>query len=365
MIPDNKQTLLTLVLVLLPCAQSFLASTPANRKSSHQRKWRCPTHLESAVMPTSTNAYSYRAPATATTKKNPRYPDYPLDKYMSNPYFQLINAAYPGLQLIQEEPFIFIINDFLTPEECRRLRAKADEGTLRPQIGGGSVLRTSSGVVCTPEEVPSIQDKMMALTGVQDRNQLQYLKVSKYQPGQTFSKHTDAWPTEGAPISRGWVHEEDFFGDERRRFVGCLPALEQPNHNTLLTCFVYLNDVEQGGCTCFPNIGIHTGRYGSNFYTHPSPMDSRQRPDGSAWDWNYRNNPEPLRVAPQEGMAVLHFCSLLPEYGGITDGNTFHIAEPPAEGQDKYISQQFVSSCTSWMLPEDSMPLGRVSWDTI
>ena len=297
--------------------------------------------------------------------QNPRYPSYSFDKYLENPYFQKINTAYPGLQLIHEEPYIFLINNFLSADECSRLRAKADDGMLRPQIGGGSVDRTSSGVVCTRDEVPSIQQKMMELTSIHDIDQLQYLKVSKYKEGQTFSKHTDAWPTEGAPISRGWVEEEDFFGDNRRRTIGCLPALEQPNHNTLLTCFVYLNDVHEGGCTTFPNIGLHTGKNSLNFYTHPSPMDSRRRQDGSAWDWEHRSASEPLRVSPEEGMAVLHFCSLLPEHGGMTDGNAFHIAEPPAVGHEKYVSQQFFSSCKTWMLPEDSVPTGRVTWDTL
>ena len=316
------------------------------------------TTLQPQSQPTQSSSY-------VSESLNPLYPSYSFDKYVENPFFQQINTAYPGLQLIHQEPFIFIINNFLTPDECRRLRRKADEGMLRPQVGGGAVERTSSGVVCTRDEVPSIQRKMMELTNIRDMDQLQYLKVSKYQPGQTFSKHTDAWPTEGAPISKGWLNDSDFFGDERRTTVGCLPALHQPNHNTLLTCFVYLNNVDQGGCTCFPNIGIHTGRNGLSFYTHPAPMDSTQRPDGSAWDWDYRTTNQPLRVQPEQGMAVLHFCSLLPQHGGITDGNTFHVAEPPAMGEEKYVSQQFFSSCTSWTLPEDSMPIGRVTWDTI
>jgi hypothetical protein len=304
-------------------------------------------------------------PATSP-KRNPRYPDLPFDEYLANPFFAKINTDYPGLQLIHTEPFVFIVNDFFTRDECSQLRDKAMQGFLRPQIGGGSVVRTSSGVVCTPEEVPTPQDKMMALTNVLDRRQLQYLKVSRYLPGETFSKHTDAWPTEGAPISQGWVQAEDFFGDEKRPEFGCLPAREQPNQNNLLTSFIYLNDVVTGGCTSFPNIGLHTGKNGRNFYEEPAPMDSRRRPDGSTWDWEYRTEMEPLRVIPEMGMAVLHFCSLLPEHGGLCDGNTFHIAEPPG-GQDeaKFVAQQFVASCNEWTIPDDSIPTGRVTWSTI
>ena len=62
----------------------------------------------------------------------------------------------------------------------------------------------------------------------------------------------------------------------------------------------------------------------------------------------------------------MHFCSLLPEYGGLCDGNTFHADEPPAPGREKYVAQQFIASCGDWSVPDDSFPLmGRVSADTI
>lgn len=305
-------------------------------------------------------------PATTTHRTiNPAYPDLPLDKYLANPYFAKIRTDYPGLQLIHEEPFLFLVHDFLTADECARLRRKADTGTLRPQFGGGAVERTSSGVVCVNDEVPTLRTKLQTLTGVSDMAQLQPLKISKYRPGQVFSKHTDAWPTEEAPVTRGWVQERDFFGDESRPTRGCYPARNQPNHNTLLTCFVYLNTVHGSGYTTFPNIGLHQSRDGGSFYRNPTPLDTHARVDGSAWDWEYRDEADSVQIAPTQGLAVLHFCSVLPEYGGICDGNVLHVAEAPLDGQDKYVAQQFVASCTEWSLPDDSIPYGRVSWDTI
>ncbi len=313
-----------------------------------------------------------RAPTRTTTiiNRNPDYPDLPLDKYLANPYFQRINTEYPGLQLIHEEPFIFLVNNFLTDEECDRLVHKAMVGTLngqsslRPQIGGGAVVRTSNGVVCEDEEVPTIRQKMSALTKVTDKRQLQHLKISRYMEGQEFSKHTDAWPTEGAPVSKGWVKEEDFFGDKKRPVQGCWSSMNQPDHNNFMTCLVYLNDIPEGkgGSTTFPNIGLHKGRDGQNFYTHPAPMDSSQRPDGSEWDWDFG---ESLQINPQKGMGLLHFCSLHPEHGGICDGNTFHQADPPHPGHEKFVTQQFFASSPYWEVPEDSQPIGRISDDTI
>ena len=321
------------------------------------------------VAPSITNAAFPSARAT-TNHRNPQYPDLPLDNYLANPFFQKINTEYPGLQLIHEEPFIFLVNNFLSDDECDRLVQKALAGTsnggetLRPQIGGGAVVRTSNGVVCEHEEVPTIRQKMSNLANVPDYRQLQHLKISRYTEGQEFSKHTDAWPTEGAPVSMGWVNEEDFFGDRKRPIQGCWSSQNRPSHNNYMTCLVYLNDITlgMGGSTTFPNIGLHTGTDGRNFYETPAPMDSTVRQDGSEWDWDFGHQ---LTINPQKGMALLHFCSLLPEHGGICDGNTFHRADPPEFGLEKFVTQQFFASCPHWDIPEDSQPIGRISEDTI
>mmetsp|Transcript_40536 Transcript_40536/g.79312 ORF Transcript_40536/g.79312 Transcript_40536/m.79312 type:complete len:341 (+) Transcript_40536:67-1089(+) len=323
-------------------------------------------HFSNGLSSTGTEAKLLHASKYNSPRRvvNPRYPDFALDNYLANPYFQKINTDYPGLQLIHEKPFIFLVNDFFTDDECDRLINKAMEAGLRRQIGGGSVVRTSNGVVCENEEVPTIRRKMADLTNISDLRQLQHLKVSRYSEGQEFSKHTDAWPTEGAPISRGWVFEDDFFGDRQRPVLGCVSSMNKPLHNNFMTSFVYLNDVpiDYGGCTSFPNIGLHTGKSGASFYDEPAPMDARRRSDGSEWDWDFGST---LKIHPQRGTAVLHFCSLLPEHGGLCDGNTFHRAEPPKPGHEKFVSQQFFSSCPFWDIPDDSLPFGRVSSDTI
>ena len=360
-----------------------------------------PTPMPSSIItkpPVSSSSAAVAATTTTVTTnndnhyyRNPHYPDLPFDNYLANPFFKRINTDYPGLQLIHEEPYIFIVNNFLTDNECDRLIQKTirtgnsggsssgciskNEGkgigatmmSLRPQIGGGSVIRTSNGVVCENEEVPTIRQKMIDLANVSDCRQLQHLKISRYTEGQEFSKHTDAWPTECAPVSKGWVNEIDFFGDRKRPIQGCWSSRNKPSHNNYMTCLVYLNDIPQGmgGSTTFPNIGLHTGIDGCNFYKNPSPMDSTIRQDdGSEWDWSFGHH-QSVTVHPTKGMALLHFCSLLPEYGGICDGNTFHRADPPEYGQEKFVTQQFFASCPYWDVPEDSQPIGRISNDTI
>lgn len=357
-----------------------------------------PSPLPSSIATATSTAATTTTTVTTNTNnhyyRNPHYPDLPFDKYLANPFFKRINTDYPGLQLIHEEPYIFIVNNFLTDNECDRLIQKTiqtdnsgssissgsctptNDGeevvattttSLRPQIGGGSVIRTSNGVVCENEEVPTVRKKMTDLTNVSDCRQLQHLKISRYTEGEEFSKHTDAWPTEGAPVGTGWVNEVDFFGDRKRPIQGCWSSRNKPSHNNYMTCLVYLNDIPQGmgGSTTFPNIGLHTGMDGCNFYQNPSPMDSTIRQDdGSEWDWNFGHH-QSVTVHPTKGMALLHFCSLLPEYGGICDGNTFHRADPPEYGQEKFVTQQFFASCPYWDVPEDSQPVGRISNDTI
>lgn len=240
-----------------------------------------PTPVSVAPMTT----FPVSARPTTSHQRNPLYPDLPLDKYLGKPFFQKINTDYPGLQLIHEDPFIFIVNNFLTNEECDRLVRKAmtgnnkdtnlhnGEGTsaLRPQVGGGAVVRTSSGVVCENGEVPAIHRKMSCLANVSDRKQLQPLKISRYSGGDEFSKHTDAWPTPGG---RGWVNENDFLGDFQRPMRGCLSSVNQPFHNHFMTRLVYLNDVPFGrdGSTTFTDMGLHTGVGGKKFSTsRPHP----------------------------------------------------------------------------------------------
>ena len=49
-----------------------------------------------------------------------------------------------------------------------------------------------------------------------------------------------------------------------------------------------------------------------------------------------------VNVAPEAGLAVVHFPSTTPETGGITDRNAMHEAETAVD--TKFICQQFIFS---------------------
>ena len=94
-----------------------------------------------------------------------------------------------------------------------------------------------------------------------------------------------------------------------------------------MTLFVYLNTCERGGATKFTHIGAHKGKDGGDFYEEPAPFNTRTNPDGTPFSWKSKHYSE-VAVQPERGLAVLHFPSMSPEYGGRGDGNTFHLAAP-------------------------------------
>lgn len=288
--------------------------------------------------------------------------------YEACPLFAKINLKYPGLRLIHERPYIFLVDDFLSAAECEALIAKhaagraAGDGAAR--VGQG-LARTSTCVVCDDAEVPALRERLADLAAA-PLERLQGTKLSRYAPGQRFDLHTDAWS--GDEPSDG-----DYFDDAGVALEGSWPACYNPNHNVSCTVFAYLNDVAEGGRTIFPTIGIHRGPGGASFYDAPGPFDATAYPDGSPVDdattpfyedakWDAFCGA--VAVAPKRGTAVLHFPSLVPEAGGRADGNAMHRAEPPVGG-DKYVLQQFVSSHGKWRVDATSTCQGRLSETTL
>jgi len=295
--------------------------------------------------------------------QNPNFPDLPFDGYLQCPLFPRINVEYPGLQLVHERPYIFIVNDFLTQEECQRLIDKASTGMKTQtysELGKG--VRNSTGVVCQDEEVPRFREKVMELTQ-QKPFQLQSLKISRYEEGQEFTLHTDAVCDPRSMCA----DTSDMFGDKKQRTKG--NALCPVGHNRFMTVFVYLNDVAKGGCTAFPRIGIHYGAEpGTEFYDNPGPLNCKVDKEGHELPSDFEASLkevekrfcEPtLRFPPQRGQAVLHFPTLSPEYGGTVDGNVMHCSEPAVDV--KYICQQFIYSSEQCKRDRKSLPSGRLS----
>ena len=59
--------------------------------------------------------------------------------YAIFPWNVQINTDYPGLQLIHERPYIFIVNEFLNEVECNNLLAKVRHyNNLSPLVNARS-----------------------------------------------------------------------------------------------------------------------------------------------------------------------------------------------------------------------------------
>merc|ERR1711865_130428 len=198
---------------------------------------------------------------------HPDFPDLPFDGYLECPYFAKINTEYPGLQLIHERPYIFVVNDFLNEEECAALIAKASTGMKKQScdVRSENAKRTSSGVVCENEEVPGFHQRITELTN-QKEGQLQHLKISRYEESDEFTLHTDAVVPHKEKCNYG-----DMFADSLQRTEGNMHC--KATHNRFMTVFVYLNDVDRGGSTAFPQIGIHYGLDKASFYDSPGPFN--------------------------------------------------------------------------------------------
>ena len=169
-----------------------------------------------------------------------------------------INREYPGLEVLYSSPDVLVVENFLTADECDRLVQKAKPHLVPCFIKSdksGNVQvdldRTSFNTNVPKMEVPSIVSKIVDLTNVNER-QLEILQVLRYTRGQHFVPHTDG-------------------------FSGPISACGFQHSGRLVTIFVYLNDVKQGGQTRFTQIGLEvTPRKGMAVLHFPAYLDLQQ-----------------------------------------------------------------------------------------
>lgn len=176
---------------------------------------------------------------------------------------------------IKDGPWIVTLDKFLTDEECDALVAVgAQEGYMdsiqfiRDKAGGG---RTSKHTWCkgkcveNSEVAQRVDARIAELTGIPKENS-EFLQLLKYDVGEFYRSHNDYNPSH----------------------------LKVQTGVRILTVFLYLNDVEAGGETEFPNLG--------------------------------------LAVTPKKGKVVI-WPSVLNEDPNSQDDRTLHQALPVEEGQ--------------------------------
>ncbi|MBD3921936.1 2OG-Fe(II) oxygenase [Paenibacillus sp. PR3] len=126
-----------------------------------------------------------------------------------------------------EEPLILVLEDVLSAEECDVLIALASDRMQRSRIGGAhtvSDIRTSSSMFLEEGEnawVRSVEERLSELMQVPLAH-AEPLQVLHYRPGEQYKLHYDYFTSDTVA------------------------------NNRISTLVMYLNDVEEGGETCFP-----------------------------------------------------------------------------------------------------------------
>ena len=148
-----------------------------------------------------------------------QYANIPLSEYVANGDHLAINLDFPGLRAIHKDPWIFLVSDLLTGDECEAMMSKAGPH-FQPSYGYSNSHRTSDECRVARKETRGIQSRYARLLNMPVEN-MEAAKVSRYRRGQFFKNHVD--PLSGT----------DFL------------------ENRIATLFVYLNDCQSGGETRF------------------------------------------------------------------------------------------------------------------
>ena len=135
-------------------------------------------------------------------------------------------------EVLNEEPLIVKFHNVLSDEECQTLIECAASRLKRSKLANKefSQIRTSSGMFFDENEDPlitTIEKRVSTLMNVPIEH-AEGLQVLHYEPGQEFKAHFDYF-NEHHPSSK---------------------------NNRISTLVMYLNEVEQGGDTTFPNLGL-------------------------------------------------------------------------------------------------------------
>jgi len=115
-----------------------------------------------------------------------QYPSIPLSEYAPDGDHLAINTDFPGLRAIHKDPWIFLVPDLLTRDECEKLMAKA--GPHFQPSWYSNDHRTSTECRIARKETQGIQGRYSKLLNMPVEN-MEAAKVSRYRKGQ-YSRTT-------------------------------------------------------------------------------------------------------------------------------------------------------------------------------
>ncbi|KGR77408.1 2OG-Fe(II) oxygenase [Ureibacillus manganicus] len=132
-----------------------------------------------------------------------------------------------------EEPLVVVLGSVLDDEECEALIQLSKDRLQRSKIGSTkkvSDIRTSSGAFLTDinNEILARVEKRISQIMEIPTNHGEGLHILNYTPGQEYKEHYDYFASTSKAAS----------------------------NNRISTLVLYLNDVEEGGTTFFPKLGL-------------------------------------------------------------------------------------------------------------
>jgi len=157
-----------------------------------------------------------------------------------------MNTEYPkkiaeNVTMFAGDPILYVVSNFVSDLECEAF-IKASKGKLQPSTVISSdkskqhESRTSKN--CWIEHnandiVHEVSKRLSILTQIPIRNAEQYQLVF-YKQGTQYKPHFDSFDFETAEGKKHW----------------------EPGGQRMLTVLIYLNNVEEGGGTNFPELGV-------------------------------------------------------------------------------------------------------------
>ncbi len=171
------------------------------------------------------------------------------------------------IEVLSWNPRVVLLRNFLNQKECDHLIAEAlprleRSGVINEESGGGRIdnARTSQGMFFDDRGsdaiIRRIEEKISHLT-MMPVNYGEIIQILRYEPGQEFIPH------------------HDYFNAAS---VGGKEALENGGQR-MATLIMYLNSVEDGGETVFPELGLKiTPKKGNGVLFYNCRPDGKEDP---------------------------------------------------------------------------------------
>lgn len=194
-----------------------------------------------------------------------------------------LREEYPGGERIADEPPLFLFDDYLSQAECDHLIELSEENMKRAVVSGDTEGVESDGRTggvhwLAHDETPAtlaLSQRIAALVGLPLEN-AESLQVINYGPGEEYRSHYDAWVAGTETGDRCMAR-----GGQR-----------------LVTCLMYLESAEAGGCTVFPRLDLEViprprrmllfhNCYPGTLERHPGSLHGGMPPEaGTKWACN-------------------------------------------------------------------------------